>query len=92
MNYLGSIVDHPVALIIALIVSGPFIWVLTRMFFKDIAADAEESALCFLINALPGPDFLAWPLVKLILILFFSAALITLFYRVFAGVAAILTT
>lgn len=88
MSYLEAIVDHPIALIISLILSAPFVWFLARIFFLNIAEEMEEAAPYFLINALPGPDFITWPHVKLILVLFFSAAVVTLFYRICAWFAS----
>jgi hypothetical protein len=89
MSALEGMIGHPVAFLVALVFSAPFVWVLAQMFFRDIAEELKRESPYYLVDVmLPDWDFLSWPLVKLILVLFFSAAVITLFYQLCAWAAS----
>jgi hypothetical protein len=55
MTDLETIVDHPIALIVSLFLSAPFLLFLWRLFFMNIAEEMEEAAPYFIVNLLPGP-------------------------------------
>jgi hypothetical protein len=84
VTYLQTHIDHPVALIVALILSAPFVWFLGRLFFRGIAGDMEDAGSFYVTDIFGGPSFLALPIARLALFLFFSAAVIVLFYQICA--------
>jgi hypothetical protein len=89
MSSLDGVIDHPVAFLVSLALSAPFVWVLAQMFFRNIAEELRVDAPYYLADALlPGWSFLSWPAVKLIFVLFFSAAVMALFYRLCAWVGS----
>jgi hypothetical protein len=81
-----SFVDHPIALLLAVLVSAPMVWKLARAWFPDPMEDAKEAAPYFLIDALGGPMFANWPFAKLIWFLIVSATIVVTCYKVAAWI------
>lgn len=87
MQYLEEFVDHPLALIAAVVLSAPFLWQIAKSMFADIEEDVMDAAPYALIDLLGGPTFITWLPIKLIWFTIVSAAFIVMFYKLGAWLA-----
>jgi hypothetical protein len=87
MAYFGELIEHPIALLVALGLSAPIIWQIAKSWFSDIEDDIKEAAPYAAIDAVGGPTFITWPLLKLVAFVIVSAAIIITFYKIGSWVA-----
>jgi len=87
MADVSDLVEHPVALLIAVLLSAPILWQIAKAWFPNVEDDVKEAAPFALIDAFGGPTFATWPIVKLVWFLIVSAAIVVTFYKVAAWVA-----
>ena len=83
MNYLRSLVDHPVALLFSLLISAPFIWVVATAFFRNIKEDVKEAVPYAFIGQLLG----TWLVVKVMYFSIIAVVLVLFFYKIGAWFA-----
>ena len=81
MDFIGEYVDHPIAMVVALALSVPFIWQVARSWFSGVEEDVKEAAPFLILDVLGGPAFLSWPIFKLIGLVIVAAAFVTMFYK-----------
>jgi hypothetical protein len=87
MAYLTELVDHPIALLVAVVLSAPILWQLGKAWFPNVEEDIKEAAPFAVIDALGGPTVATWPLVKLVWFVIVSAAILVTFYKIGAWVS-----
>ena len=87
MPYLRELIDHPIVLLAAVLISAPILWQLAKAWFPNVEEDVKEAAPFALIDAVGGPTFVTWPLMKLVWYVIVSAAILVTFYKIGAWIA-----
>jgi len=87
MAFLTALVDHPIALLVAVTLSAPILWQLAKAWFADVEDELKEAAPFAVIDAIGGPTIATWPLLKLVWFVIVSAAILVSFYKIGAWVA-----
>jgi hypothetical protein len=87
MSYLGALVDHPVVLLLAVVVSSPILWALAKAWFPNHREDAAELTATTAIDVAGGPLLLTWPLVKIMWFIIASVAIVITFYKLGSWIA-----
>ena len=84
-----ELIDHPLVLLLAIVVSAPIVWWLARSWFADLSQDVEEATPAFVLGALLDRLVPSWLLLKFVWFAIVSAAIVVFFYRIGAWVAEI---
>ena len=79
---MASLVDHPVVLLVAVVLAAPLIWQIAVAWFSNIEEDAKEAAPYELLNAIGGLHFITWLPIKVFWFLLASTAIVIAFYKV----------
>jgi hypothetical protein len=79
---LNTLVDHPLVLVIALVLAGPFIWYIGRSWFANIEEDVEDAVVPTIVQAAGGPTVPTWLWLKVFWFSVVSAAIVITFYKV----------
>lgn len=87
MAYLAELVDHPIALLVALVLSAPLVWQVARSWFSSIEEDVKEAAPFAAVDAMGGPTIITWPILKIVWFVAVSAAIVVSFYKAGSWIA-----
>jgi hypothetical protein len=81
-----GLIDHPLVLVMAVVLGAPIIWQMAVAWFSNIEDDAKEAAPYELLNAIGGLHFITWLPLKIVWFLVASAAIVITFYKLGAWV------
>jgi hypothetical protein len=77
-----AVVEHPIALVVAVVLAAPIIWQIAVAWFSNIEEDAKEAAPYEFLNAIGGLHFITWLPLKIFWFLIASSAIVITFYKV----------
>jgi hypothetical protein len=84
---LSTVVEHPLVLLVALVLSAPFIWQIGRSWFASIEQDAKDAVVPVIIDAAGGPLIPTWLLLKMFWFGIVSTAIVVTFYKIGSWIA-----